>query len=233
MANDLLIKAYIAATENKQDLAPSARQIPYGDMVVVHNIKTNAFSLVKVAADGKVVGEAIPLNIENPFLTNAENKRLVCYNAVDKKDGKETNYLLDSQGNKITNEQALYLQKITGAKTIFSEIARLQNFETGDAVNEKTDIAAALQGMGDLTPKTSEEYEVLGNFVQALLTSGALRITPTSETVAQVIKNLTKIKNQVESAELAERTKQEKLADSLNNLDNFLHNTEPATDDAE
>ena len=87
--------------------------------------------------------------------------------------------------------------------------------------------------MGDLTPKTSAEYEVLGNFVQSLLTSGALRITPTSETVAQVIKNLTKIKNQVESAELAERTKQEKLADSLNNLDNFLHNTEPATDDAE
>ena len=223
MANDQLIKSYIAAIENNQDFAPSAKQIPYGDMVVVHNFKTNAFSLVKVGQDGIVIGESYPLNQENPFMTNPENGRIVCYNICKKTGDKEENYLLDSQGNKISNEQALYLQKITGAKTIFSEIAKLQSFEMGDAVNEKQDIADALANMGELTPKTIEEYIALGNFVQALLTSGALHTPPTSDTVSVVLKNLTKIKTQVESVVSAERAKQEKLNDSLTALDSFLH----------
>ena len=93
----------------------------------------------------------------------------------------------------------------------------------GDAVNEKQDIADALANMGELTPKTIEEYIALGNFVQALLTSGALHTPPTSDTVAVVLKNLTKIKTQVESVVSAERAKQEKLNDSLTALDSFLH----------
>ena len=228
MANDSLIKAYIATVENNEDLAPSAKQIPYGNMIVIHNFKTNAFSLVKVSPDGKVIGSALPLNVENPFFTNPENGRLVCYNVSESVDGKDTTYHLDSQGNRINNEQALYLQKITGAKTIFSEIAKLQSFETGDVVNDKIDIATVLSNLGDLTPATIDEYTALGNFVQALLTSGNLHITPTSDMVALVIKHLTKIKTQVESAALAEKTRQLKLADSLSSLDSFLHSTDDA-----
>ena len=223
MANDLLVKAYIATVENSEDVAPSAKQIPYGNMIVIHNIKTNAYSLIKVAEDGKVVGDALPLNVENPFFANPENGRLVCYNVVEKQESKDETYHLDSQGKKITTEQALYLQKITGAKTAFSEIAKLQSFETGDTVNDKTDIATVLSNLGDLTPDTIEEFEVLGSFVQALLTSGNLYKAPDSEMVALVVKHLTKIKSQVESHALAEKARQEKLADSLNTLDSLLN----------
>lgn len=223
MANDLLVKAYIATVENGEDVAPSAKQIPYGNMIVIHNLKTNAYSLVKVANDGKVVGDALPLNVENPFFANPENGRLVCYNVVDRDNGKDETYHLDSQGKRITTDQALYLQRVTGAKTAFSEIARLQSFETGDIVNEKADIASVLANLGDLTPDTIEEFEALGSFVQALLTSGNLHTAPDSETVALVVKHLTKIKSQVESHALAEKARQEKLADSLNTLDSLLN----------
>lgn len=226
MANDLLVKAYIATVENKQDLAPSAKQIPYGNMIVIHNFKTNAYSLVKVDTTGKVVGDVLPLNMENPFFTNPENGRLVCYNVSEVREGKDDNYHLDSQGKRITTDQALYLQKITAAKTVFSEIAKLQSFETGDLVNDKVDIATVLSNLGDLTPVTMDEFETLGSFVQALLTSGNLHINPTSEMVALVVKHLTKIKTQVESAALAEKARQEKLADSLNTLDSLLNNNQ-------
>ncbi|MBO7218439.1 MAG: hypothetical protein J6V40_00485 [Clostridia bacterium] len=223
MANDLLVKAYIATVENKQDLAPSAKQIPYGNMIVIHNFKTNAYSLVKVDNAGKVIGDVIPLHMENPFFTNPENGRLVCYNVSEVREGKDDNYHLDSQGKRITTEQALYLQKITGAKTAFSEIAKLQSFETGDMINDKTDIATVLSNLGDLTPNTLEEFDVLGSFVQALLTSGNLHVAPTSEVVALVVKHLSKIKAQVESHAQAEKARQEKLADSLNTLDALLN----------
>lgn len=229
MANSKILAAYIAAADSKQDTAPGPKQIPYGDMVVVHNNKANSYSLLKVSAAGGVVGKPIDLDPEAPFVVNPENNRIVCYHAYD--TSKQTAYSLDCQGNKMSASQTLYLQNITGAKSPFSEIAKLQSYECGDAVDKQKTIADVVANLGEYTPKTSEEFEVLGNFVQGLLSGGALHTPATAEMVNNVVKSLTKVRNQVEAFELAEKEKENKLNESLANLDAMLHNKAEGSED--
>ncbi len=221
MANSQILAAYIAAADSKQDSAPGPKQIPYGDMVVVHNNKANSYSLLKVNSAGNVVGKPIDLDPESPFVVNAENNRIVCYHAYDA--SKQVAYSLDCQGNKLTQAQTLYLQNITGAKSPFSEIAKLQSYECGDAVEKSKTVADIVANLGEFTPKTSEEFEVLGNFVQGLLNGPCLHIPATAEMVNNVVKSLTKVRNQVLGLEAAEKEKEEKLNESLANLDAMLH----------
>ena len=221
MANNQILAAYIAANDNAEERAPGAKQIPYGDMIVVHDNKANSYSLVKVNNEGNVVGEAITLDQENPFVVNPENKRIVCYHAYDAE--KQVTYALDCQGNQLTQAQTLYLQNITGAKSPFSEIAKLQSYECGDAVEKSKTLADVVASIGEYSPKTSEEFEVLGNFVQGLLGGQVLHTPATAEMVNAIVKSLTKIKNQVLGLEAAEKEKEARLNESLANLDSMLH----------